>query len=594
MQGPGQPPPPGAPPYWPPNQPYHGGQPAPQPQPGYAQPQLPAGYAQPIPGMPPAGYPAGQQPPTAFPQGAPPAPPVWEVDEDAMRAAHKQAEETTASWGKGKTGWFKHLPPDGFQNWKQASPSTSRTHNIWICGPWVGSRVIYAPYKKHSFMRNGKFDSIDCIGAGCLYCAAREMAAQYPNLNQSVENYGKRPKDRFLYNVLDLDYPQLLMQEDGTMAPLVLDVSMTAHKALLDMTGPQGLVTTTALVDPMTGRPVRYTKKKTGYEDKNVEYSMVYAPNPEPLPQNFYWALQNIHDLTKVRRAPSTEDYQKAIMAVGWPMPQGPATAPSLNQAPMAPPAQGFAPQPAPPHPNPYGQPPQPPQPQPGYAPPPPPQQGGLFSQPQPGYGQPPPQQPAAPQPQPGWGSPPPPAAAQPATQYPQLPAAPPPPTPPAQMAAPPGPTPPGPPPPTAAPPPVAQPPGAPPPMNPPAMTTQGGAAAAAYAPPPPAAGQPPPAGMPPGGPPPMSEDDVPFNGASATPAQALTLDPNTGVLPEGITLHEGRERCFGKYAAGDRMCEACPDWIKSQCVPQTPGAQAVGPNPELQDLTKQLEGQPG
>lgn len=91
-----------------------------------------------------------------------------------------------------------------------------------------------------------------------------------------------------------------------------------------------------------------------------------------------------------------------------------------------------------------------------------------------------------------------------------------------------------------------------------------------------------------------MSGDDVPFNSASATSAQTLTLDSSTGKLPQGLTLFEGRERCFGKYSEGDRMCQACPDWIKTQCVPQTPGAQAVGPDPELQALTQQVEGNAG
>lgn len=560
MQGHGQPPP-GAPAYWPNNQPFHGGMPAAAPQPGYGQPQqgyYPPGQ-QPAPGMPPQGVPA-------FPQGTPPPLPTWEVDEAAMQAAAAAAEEVTSNWGKGKTEWFKVLPPEGYQNWKAAPPNTSRTHNLWICPPWQGSRVIYASYKKHRYMRAGQFSSIDCSGPGCLYCQARDLAAQYPNLNQSVENWGKRPQERYLYNVIDLDFPQLHASEDGqTMSPLVADFSIKTHKQIMDMVGPQGLVTTTALVDPQSGRPTRFTKKKTGYEDKHVEYHIQYAPNPSPLPQNFYWVLQNIHDLSQIRRTPTTEDYQKAIMALGWPMPQAPqAYAPSLQ----GPPTPAYSPQAAPPHQNPYGAPT-------GYPAPPmaAPVQPGSYAQP--GYN---------PQPVPQY-------QAHPAPGYPApgpMPAPPAPPTPPAAPAS--GSTayshPPGPPiPPSAHYPPGNDVPQAPPPMSPPAVTTQGGGAPAASYAPTPGGPAPGPAQQSPGW------DDAPFNQAPATQPHALVLDPSTGKLPEGQALPDSRERCFGKsYAETDRMCQLCPDWIKSQCMPLC-NAAAPGPDPELHQLTTQLEG---
>ncbi len=133
---------------------------------------------------------------------------------------------------------------------------------------------------------------------------------------------------------------------------------------------------------------------------------------------------------------------------------------------------------------------------------------------------------------------------------------------------------------------------GPPPPMNPPPMTTTGTPNAGAYAPPPgappsPADPPPNPAAVPPG------DTNVPFNPAVAPPAQVLLLDATTGKLPEGTTLHEGRERCFGKHNEADQMCKECPDWIKQQCRVQTPGGQAQAVDPELAALQNQLEGTP-
>ncbi len=93
--------------------------------------------------------------------------------------------------------------------------------------------------------------------------------------------------------------------------------------------------------------------------------------------------------------------------------------------------------------------------------------------------------------------------------------------------------------------------------------------------------------------PPPSPIGDVPFDQVSGPqPVQQLALDPQTGKLPGGISLPEGRELCFGKFNADDMMCKECPEPIKSQCVPQTAGAApAAPPDVGLAQLQQQLEG---
>ena len=100
------------------------------------------------------------------------------------------------------------------------------------------------------------------------------------------------------------------------------------------------------------------------------------------------------------------------------------------------------------------------------------------------------------------------------------------------------------------------------------------------------------PAPMPPPGATPPATGGVPFDQASGPqPVQQLTLDPQTGKLPDSVTLPEGRERCFGKFNADDMMCKECPEFIKSQCVPQTEGATVAPPDAGLAQLQNELEG---
>ena len=509
--------------------------------------------------------------------GAPP--PAYEVDEQAV--AQAQAEAEARSGGGDGTIFFKFPPPQGFSSWKSAPANTSVTINTWFCQPAPGQRRWFHSYKKHKYNYHEggsrKFSSIECIGDGCLFCQAIELAKQYPNLADSVENWGGPPSSMWLFNVLMLDYPQQHLKADGvTMEPMILDVGPQLANQILAMVSPAGLGNTGSLVDPYHGRPARLTRKKTGDKDFDVDYSATYAPNPSPLPQIFYGAMHHLHDLSRVRKTPSAADYQKAIMRLGWPMPQG------ASQAPAAPPPQQapYNPAPQPPYPNPYE-----------LQQPPPPQQQQPY--PQQPYQQPPPATPqqAAPPPVPPYQTAPsPPPAAGPGAPPPYPTQAPPPPPsadprqaappPPSGMVPPPPPNAP-PPPPGAAPLPQQQaaPPGPPPPMNPPPQT----AAVDPHSPygPPPA-------------PVPGQGDNVPFEQPTAPtgqPARSLILDPETGALPQGIQLEGGRERCFGQHDSDSMMCRNCPDDVKRQCVAQSGDAAPPPPSEELAALQAKLEG---
>lgn len=73
-----------------------------------------------------------------------------------------------------------------------------------------------------------------------------------------------------------------------------------------------------------------------------------------------------------------------------------------------------------------------------------------------------------------------------------------------------------------------------------------------------------------------------------------------------GLALPGGREMCFTRYSASDRICQECPDWIKNQCVaqsvvqaqgvpaspPAVSGAPAPAPTPE--EIQQQIMGASG
>jgi len=282
-------------------------------------------------------------------QAAPP--PAYEIDDAALKAA--QADASARSGGGDRLPFFEFPPPQGAQTWKSAAPNTSSTVKVWICQPAPGQRLIHHKYKKHFYYYNEggarKASSVGCIGDNCPFDAAADMARNQPHLSASVEAWGKKAKPKWLFNILVVDSPNLHFRPDGSMAPMILDAGPTLANDILGLVDSLGIAS--KLVDPYEGRPVLITKKKTGNEDRDVEYSAIYSPNAEPLPQQFWPALHNIWDLAACRRAPTSQDFQQALMRLGWPMPdmsglgapQGAQPAPpAYNAAPMPPAANPY------------------------------------------------------------------------------------------------------------------------------------------------------------------------------------------------------------------------------------------------------------
>ena len=621
-----QPPyPPQQPPYWPQNQQYPGhGQPQQAPpqqappqqlpnpqvlgpggQPWPQQPWQPGAPAPDPSGMPPQ-QPAMMPQQAPQPQGPPQAPPAFQVNDEAIKQAYAQSQSQGGGFDGPLAVYYKWLGPNGETNWKTVHVGFQRVSEVWVCQPPQGQHEISFSLKRHHIMwyeaGQQKHDNIDCWDpATCGICLSAPLAAQNPNLAKSVK--AAEARWQHYYQILDLQNLMIHyvdnkgnMRGDNMMRPLILACSKTMHDAIGAGVNALGMVT--KLVDPYAGRPMLISRKKTGNEMRDVEYNAQYAPDAQPLPQEFYGALQNLWDLKTFRKKPTQEDWTQACVRLGWPV----AGAPVQSQVPA-----NFQQGSMPPHQNPYQpqMPPQTPQMPPQQMPQMPPQQMPQTPQ-TPQTPQMPPQQ-MPPQQMPPQQMPPQqrPPQQMPPQQMPQTPQTPPlaPQQPglagtsdlPLPSVGPPPGLPQGPPPPAMGAP-VGPPQGPPPPMSPPPIATGqapvGAPDAAPYAP----IGQPSPAptAVPTATESPLGSGgaQVPFSQASVpSPVQQLTLDPQTGKILAGMTLPDGQERCFGKHHADDNMCKGCVDWIKSQCVVASGVVASAVPDAGLAQLQQQLEG---
>lgn len=607
--------PPTQPPYWPPNQNYPGQQQQPQQPQQLPQPQVLGPNGQPWPQQPgapqpgapypqPGMYPQQQQAP--YPQAPPPPPPPsFQVNEQAIQEAYQQSQQSSGGFDGPMPTYFRWLGPQRETTWKAVYVGFERVNEVWICQPSTGQSEISFTLSRHHivYYEGGqeKHDNIDCWDpATCGICLSSAIAAQDPQLANSVKRAEARPQN--YYQLLDLANPQIhyldgkgVMRQDQLMRPLILACTKTLHNKIGACVSTLGMVT--KLVDPYSGRPLLISRKKTGPENRDVEYGAQYAPDQQALPEVFWPALQNLWDLREIRKKPTQEDWTQACVRLGWPV----VGAPTQAQVPA-----NWQQGPMPPHQNPYGPPqgmppapPAPAMPSQGMAPPHmPPQMPPQMPPVGPGP-QMPPQQPPGMPPQMPPQQPPgmPPQMPPQIPGMPQMPPQQPPGMPPQMPQAPLAPQSPGipqgPPPPAGGPPPQA-PVGPPPPMNAPPISTAGGAPdAGAYAP----TGQPAPQQPQSGmsfdyGPPPLTGGETPFNQPpTGTPVPQLALDSATGCLPGGVTLHQGRERCFGKHNVDHAMCKECPHEIKTQCLPATGGSGGPSEDGGLEQLQLHLGG---
>lgn len=514
------------------------GQMPPAPPAGYQQPQQPQ-YQQPAP----QGYaPPVQQPqyPQQYPQQQPqypqqqpqqqaqypapaaqlPPPPAQmpashAVDDQQAQAAYRDHAERSSGFDDGpRPSFVKWLGPNGQTNWNGVNVGYQSHLRMLICSPWAPGKPVFMKQTSHFMLYQGeggmKQGSVNCGRDGCRICGAVEAGMVHHD--EAVQKKAKRSKTGYanLYNVFLLDTPQAHVGQDGIMRPFVLSAGSKMHKAIGDLADARGGMS--AFANFEMGRVLQITKRKTGPEQMNIEYSVLDF-DPIALPQEFWPGIPNMWDLEDLCK-PGDPEMIARLLAKS-----------SINFLASAGPAS-YSPHAQAPGPNPYGQM--------------PPQQTAPGST---AYSH-PPGAPPAPQYQTPVQSPVPMQVPPPVSSA----------VPPAQM----------PPPAQAAPPPQQ-------PMAPPPVSS--GAPAQGYQPQP---SQPAPAPAPAQAP---EQAPAPQGGP---PELRPPFDPS-------FTLEGGRERCFSRYNADDRMCQSCPDWIRSQCVPQTQ-APADGV-PSLDALTQQLAG---
>jgi hypothetical protein len=57
--------------------------------------------------------------------------------------------------------------------------------------------------------------------------------------------------------------------------------------------------------------------------------------------------------------------------------------------------------------------------------------------------------------------------------------------------------------------------------------------------------------------------------------------------LPPNVTMY-GREKCFAKFPHSVAYCQSCPDWVKKQCIEQSPESEEAPPIIDPVDALKQ------
>jgi len=221
-----------------------------------------------------------------------------------------------------------------------------------------------------------------------------------------------RVRRQFLYNVVDVGNPATHYGQDGIMKPFVLAAGAQLQADIGRLANVRGGISKLCHVEQ--GRDLIVSKKKTGPEERNVEWGMLDM-DPGPLVQSLWPTLQVLWDLETLHKAPTMEEVLGYIRELGLPMP---SLGGSFGQVP-----QGFNPNPSAPYPSPYGQ-------MPMMGPPPSMMPQGMpyqqMQMPMAPQGNPFPQQggmPQMPMQQQGWGQAmppaPPPVSSQPGQQYP-------------------------------------------------------------------------------------------------------------------------------------------------------------------------------
>lgn len=328
-------------------------------QPGYPQ-QQPGGYAPPPYGAPPApapGYPPQQQgyqpqqqawgapqgamPPAAMPQAA--------VTDDMAMTEHYQANANFQGGRDGpKPNYVKWLGPQGQLKWQGVHAGFESRQRLFVCPSWQQGKPFFVKQASHFMVVNGKEMGVNCPGDGCPICMAVQngLNHQDPNVQKKAHRY--RTRYNYLYNVFMLDYPQAHVGEDGIMRPYIWSAGNNIHKkfnAVAKGRSADGQVAAYSLFTNFAGgRTLTVVKRKTGFEDMNVEYDL-FDNDPIALPQQFWNAVPNLWDLEAEAAAP---DFNQLMDILS----KSPIAFLASGQAHTA-----YQPGPMPPAANPYGQP---------------------------------------------------------------------------------------------------------------------------------------------------------------------------------------------------------------------------------------------
>lgn len=316
--------------------------------PQYGMPQAPQA---PMPqyGMPP-GYPGAGSFPAMPPHMAnvPAVPPTMpSFDEAAVMASLAQDQKRAAASSNFTAGQFLNIPgPNGQPKWDASVPiGYEGSAVVHICPPRALGAPLYVTQVSH-FARtrtNPKGISIPCSGDGtCRICA---LTATLPEAVRKQHAIFRKPRTRYIYNVLWLDNIQAHFQKDGTMAPVFLAGPSTLFTAINGVFSEAGGVNT--VTQWQDGRPVRIIKKKTGPQDMDVEWSARHVMDRASVPQVLWPACERLHDLTKLAVAPDPVQIEQILAEMGFgqamsayaPGPGVPPYAPPYAMAPAAPPS---------------------------------------------------------------------------------------------------------------------------------------------------------------------------------------------------------------------------------------------------------------
>jgi len=337
QQQPGYGPPMG---YGPPQQPSGYGPPQPQPaygysqQPGYVPPQQQPAY-----GQPPAGY--AQSTLTTMPQ-------THMIDDAAAAAAMASGGGGGGGGGGLRPSMLKVPGPAGQTKWDASVPQNYEGKlRVRLLPPWQAGKLVWHEIQTYFLRTHSKPKGFPLLyqGPDSLFAQAIHMAMSSPDprLQSQAQQWG-RVRQQYLYNCADLSNPATHYGRDGIMRPFVLAAGPQLQNDITRLTTARGGIS--KLVHVEQGRDLILSKKKTGPEERNVEWGILDM-DPAPFAQQFWPLLQNLWNLESLNTPPTQEEVIVAIRELGLPMPstgssfaQVPASYQATPQAPWQQPQQ--------------------------------------------------------------------------------------------------------------------------------------------------------------------------------------------------------------------------------------------------------------